>query len=48
MAAAQGVYEVLKAAGRHARSLPKNNLFRRVTVNRFGLPPALQRRMYNR
>ena len=46
-AAAQGIYEVLKAAGRHARSLSKNNLFRRMTVNRFGLPPGLQKRMYN-
>ena len=43
---AKGVYQVLKSAGRHARSLPKNNLFRRMTVNRFGIPVSMQRRMY--
>lgn len=43
---AQAVYGVLKAAGKHARSLKKNNLFRRMTVNRFGIPPSMQKRMY--
>ena len=43
---AQGVYGVLKAAGKHARRLEPDNLFRRMTVNRYGIPPSMQRRMY--
>lgn len=43
---AHGVYNVLKAAGNHARNLKKDNYFRRMTVNRFGIPPSMQKRMY--
>lgn len=44
----QGVYGVLKRAARHAGNLPKDNLFRKMTINRFGIPPAMQRRMYKK
>jgi hypothetical protein len=47
LAVGSGVYNTLKAAGKHARTLDKNNLFRKVTVNRSGIPPSMQRRMYH-
>ena len=40
------VYENLKMAAKHAKTLPKGNLFRRVTVNRYGIPRAMQKKMY--
>ena len=46
LSTAHGVYNVLKAAGNHARNLKKDNYFRRLTVNRFGIPSSMQRRMY--
>ena len=45
---AGAVHGTLKMAGRHARNLSPNNFFRRSTVNAFGIPPSMQRRMYNR
>ena len=45
---ALSTYDTLKTAGRHARTLKKGNLFRDTTVNRFGIPPSMQRRMYNK
>ena len=40
------VYENLRMAAKHAKTLPKDNLFRRVTVNRYGIPRAMQKKMY--
>ena len=39
-------FENLRAAAHHAKHLPKNNLFRRMTVNRYGIPRAIQKKMY--
>jgi len=43
---ATSVYGVLKAAGKAARRLEPDNLFRRMTVNHFGIPPSMENRMY--
>lgn len=40
------VYSDLKAAADHAKNLPKNNMFRKVTVSRYGIPRYIQKRMY--
>ena len=39
-------FENLRAAANHAKHLPKDNFFRRSTVNRYGIPKAIQKKMY--
>lgn len=43
---AQGVYSALKLAADTARHSKPSSIFRRSAINRFGIPPMYQRKMY--
>jgi hypothetical protein len=47
MAVAKGVYATLRGAADHAKTLKRDNVFRKVTVSRYGIPCAMERRMYH-
>ena len=45
--AAKFVYGALRMAAKNARTLRPGNIFRQTTMNRFGIPKSLARKMYH-